>query len=192
MKLRLFTNFFFKSTAVVACIAYSPLHAAPFGIQSGAAIKSLKISRKISPILLEIVPPIPNSDFDRYFVVATPIHGVCQVIAYTPKSDSDDALITKQYMKLRRVLSGKYGLHQALVPDDPARIVHLRPAFLMEDADSEWRSSKRRRLPESLRSILLERKNLFTKEQKSISLVYSYNNLPDCLNWEPSQDRRGL
>lgn len=150
-------------------------------------MSSLKIVRQLSPTLVEVTVPTPNSSFIRYMVVATPKHGACQVIGVTENFETYEAA-KLPFLKLRRVLTQRYGRHDPLVNS----VMNVRPAFIFEDADSEWRVSKNKGLPNNLRSIMLERLATDKGRSTRVSLTYTFNNHSACLNWEPNQDRNGL
>lgn len=173
--------------AIVASIGWSAVIANPFGIPRGLPMSSLKIVRQLSPTLVEVTAPTPNSSFTRYMVLATPKHGACQVIGITDNFETYEAA-TLPFLKLRRVLAQRYGRHDPLVNN----VMHVRPAFIFEDADSEWRVSKNKALPNNLRSIMLERLAADKGRSTRISLTYTFNNLSACLKWDPNQDRSGL
>lgn len=172
---------------VFATIGWSAVIANPFGIQRGLPVNSLKVVRQLNPTLFEVTAPNPNSSFTRYMVVATPKHGVCQVVGAT-ENFKDYEAATLPFLKLRRVLTQRYGRHDPIVND----MLHVRPAFIFEDADSEWRVMKNKTLPHNLRSIMLERLAADKGTSTRVRLTYTFNNLSDCLNWEPYQDRSGL
>jgi hypothetical protein len=155
--------------------------AAPFGVNQGERVRNLSVISKIESKIYAINVPIPNSNFVYYEVFATPLHGVCAVIAYTKsfltweeakeKRNSVIKLLTKYGKPARVKIDYNYETLSARAPVD---------AY-----DLEWR-----KVPAPLSTVSLDVTG--SKRGQTVRLTYFYRNMPRCQNWEPNQDTRGL
>ena len=157
--------------------------AAPFGIEQGTKISSLKVLRKRGTKTYDIEPTERNSNFDTYGVVATPAHGVCAVIARTKAVQGWPQAKSKRD-ELAKLLS-KYGKPHHVKPDlNDMRALSARPPI--DSYDLEWRD----RLAPPLSAVLLEVTS--SNDGLVVGLTYFYRNMAQCSNWKPKQDGRGL
>jgi hypothetical protein len=152
----------------------------PFGIPQGTPIKSLKIIRMSSASRYVVVPPIKNSNFEKYTVIATPKSGVCAILASSREYDNaNDA--EQEFDDIVRLLN-VYGKSHNVKFGSEWPILEMNSRYL----PVEWNTA----LPNGLDSIVAEpikRGAAFTVE-----VSYVYRNIRRCLNWQPNQDRRGL
>lgn len=155
--------------------------AGPFGINQGDKVSSLKIVSKRSAKTFLIQVPQPNSNFDFYGVVATPVHGVCAVYAETkPFATWEEA---KDKRNSVHKLLAKYGRPTRVKTDMSYETMVVRPPI--ESYDLEWR-----KLTSPLSTISLEVTG--SSLGQSVRLTYFFRNMGQCANWEPMQDKRGL
>ena len=82
-----------------------------FGITMGQSVTALHIIKTIRPNVYKITVPLPNREFESYYVFATKKQGVCKVVA-SGRDHNDDrygADTKLSYNKIKEGLSTKYG-----------------------------------------------------------------------------------
>lgn len=85
--------------------------AAPFGLMMGAKLSELRVVKRTSEELYEIIPPAPNSEFESYLARITPGEGLCKVIAIgkNHEGDTNGIDIRDAFADFETNLGEKYG-----------------------------------------------------------------------------------
>lgn len=170
-----------STIAFVLLAIPSASFAEPFGINQGDEISKLKVLSQRSIKTFRIEVPVPNSNFEDYGVVATPVHGVCAVYAQTQIfSTWPDAKAKRD--SLAKLLA-KYGNPVHVRTDSGIETLFTRPG--VDAYDLEWR-----KIPAPLSTISLD--VIGSKQGQVVRLTYFYRNMAQCHNWEPKQDARGI
>ncbi len=99
---------------LAAVLVASPAHADPFGIRKGQPVSSLKVTGQpdlSNRFVYMVVPPKPNPEGEKYYVVATPQTGVCKVIMVGKRNFNDTNAVvgTSIFDKISKLISTKYG-----------------------------------------------------------------------------------
>ncbi len=169
---------FFGASMLLLPIA--AIAAAPLGIAMGTPIKSLKVRAKLGPTLLSVDPPISNPNFQEFEVKATPLHGVCAVVARTePFPDGEDA--ASKFFSVIKLLA-IYGRPHTVKFGKNSALQHMT----VDRFPREWN----RALPNNISSIVVEMVDY--GKGPAVELVYFYRNMTQCSTWEPKQNRTGL
>lgn len=155
--------------------------ASHFGIGQGTNISTLKVLEKEGQKTYRVQVPEPNSNFESYWVMATPSTGVCAVYGET-KSYSTWSEAKAKRESVAKLLT-KYGKPTHVKPNLDYATLSVRPP--VEAYDLEWR-----KLAAPLSAVSLD--VVGRDGGQIVRLTYFFRNMAQCHTWEPRQDRRGL
>ena len=160
--------------------------AAPFGVAMGTKVSDLKVQKDLGEGLFAVLPPTTNPNLVRYYVYATPKHGVCNVSAGS-KSSFDSVLARSLLDDLRKLLTVKYGSAKPEVDKfDVAWFDKVvgKPDF--DEQASHWSGN----LPDDIRRITLKLSK--SSEGFSVHIKYAFDNESSCYLWSPENEATGL
>lgn len=181
------------AAATVAACVNSAAVAGPFGLSQGTPLGNLKVFSKIGDLSYVIAPPQPNAAFSKYYVRATPVHGVCGVSGYsTPDLAKSDREFQEDFANIKALLDAKYGSAE---PEKPPSLKAGEASIFgtkwrVTHRQLVWRGSLERLLPDDLRQVSLELHE--SPEGPLLKVSYAFSNERDCVLWTSSKDASGL
>lgn len=194
----------FRRIAVAAgCLwlVVGSAHAGAFGIDMGTPVSTLKVVDTVEadgPLKgYSVVPPLPNSEFESYLVLATKETGVCKVIGLGKihENDSSGDDVKADFKGMLAALSGKYG--------EPTSYDFLRDGALWS-RENDWAASinQNERVlvsfwsPKASASQTISIVQLEVDAQNLhdtyLKLVYEFSNFETCQQIKQAEDDRGL
>jgi hypothetical protein len=165
----------FLSTAFLTILA-----AGPFGVTMGQPASRYNSIREYGSKYFVISPPTENSNFVKYTLMATPIHGTCAIFAETQEFEKvDDA--NDKFFEIAKLFA-KYGKSKTVKPGPNWPLLHSTS----RNFPKEWSTG----LPNNIDSIVLETEQ--KDNQFKVVASYFFKNFKGCSNWEPKQDGAGI
>lgn len=163
-----------------------PALAGPFGVSFGQKIGTLAGASGAGDALYQVSPPTPDPIFSRYAVRATPEHGVCEIVAYSPRmQDRSGERVRTAYEAVRAGLTARYGPGLRMEALRPRAIWRGGRDWSVAVARGErihatlWRPPAGRMYEDNVTSVMLEVQSE-AENQTSLKLHYQGDNFTAC------------
>lgn len=176
-----------------------PAASAPFGLVMGAKLSDVIVVKKSADEVYEIKPPVPNSEFETYFVRITPTEGLCKVIAVGRDhgGDTNGVEIRQTFSEFERNLGEKYGDGRKFDFLKSGSIWKENGEWAMAVSRKErslakfWDRSEGSRLPNDIAAIQLEAKAT-DRSTTYLALNYELSNYEACTSHRENADKSAL
>ena len=149
-----------------------PAHASPFGIDMGEPLSQLgqTVDEFGGKFKVES-PPTQHPTFEKYYVIATPETGVCEVEADSYSFPS--MFLNDRFKQVREQIASKYGVNRDIVRDK----------YPPGDPGLQWDERSGAELKDGIvRIMLLQRRstNEIMKDDAHMTIQYFYQNFNTC------------